>query len=291
MTITTEHRASQHDTSTSTPAELEASNSVEDEFLGLVSHELRTPVTTILRQRPTPAGPARPAGSGPARFDAGRHRSRGRAPPRDHREPAVTDPARDGHPARARADGARPRDPAVGRADPASLSRPFDRLQQPAVGDRGRRADPSRAAGREPGRQRREVQPGGLADRRAGGGRRGRGPRPCPRSGDRLSTSSQPPACSSRSTEARRPVRRPAAWVLGWPPAAGSCTCSVGASGHDRATTPERSSGSRCRLRRTSTTCPCALFDRGGRRIGRVAAISQPLSAEPRRNLLRGRVV
>ena len=48
MTITTEQRASQHDASTSTPAELEASNSVEDEFLGLVSHELRTPVTTIL---------------------------------------------------------------------------------------------------------------------------------------------------------------------------------------------------------------------------------------------------
>ena len=48
MTITTEQRASQHDASTSTPAELEASNSAEDEFLGLVSHELRTPVTTIL---------------------------------------------------------------------------------------------------------------------------------------------------------------------------------------------------------------------------------------------------
>src|SRR6187200_685278 len=48
MTITTDHRASQHHTSTATPAELEASNSVEDEFLGLVSHELRTPVTTIL---------------------------------------------------------------------------------------------------------------------------------------------------------------------------------------------------------------------------------------------------
>ena len=48
MTITTEQRASQHDASTSTPAALEASNSVEEEFLGLVSHELRTPVTTIL---------------------------------------------------------------------------------------------------------------------------------------------------------------------------------------------------------------------------------------------------
>ena len=48
MTTKTRHHTSQHDPSTSTMAELEASNSAKDEFLGLVSHELRTPVTTIL---------------------------------------------------------------------------------------------------------------------------------------------------------------------------------------------------------------------------------------------------
>ena len=48
MTTDAHHRTSQHDASTSTVAELEDSNSVKDEFLGLVSHELRTPVTTIL---------------------------------------------------------------------------------------------------------------------------------------------------------------------------------------------------------------------------------------------------
>ena len=74
------------------------------------------------RQRPTPAGPARPARTGPARLDAGRHRGRGGAPARDYREPAVPDPARDGHPARARTDGTRPRHPAVSRAGSASLS-------------------------------------------------------------------------------------------------------------------------------------------------------------------------
>ena len=48
MTTNAQHRTSQHHSSTSTMAELEASNSAKDEFLGLVSHELRTPVTTIL---------------------------------------------------------------------------------------------------------------------------------------------------------------------------------------------------------------------------------------------------
>jgi K+-sensing histidine kinase KdpD len=48
MPTNTEHRTSQHDSSTPTPAGFEDSNSVKDEFLGLVSHELRTPVTTIL---------------------------------------------------------------------------------------------------------------------------------------------------------------------------------------------------------------------------------------------------
>ena len=48
MTTRTEQHTSQHDRATSKVAELEASNSVKDEFLGLVSHELRTPVTTIL---------------------------------------------------------------------------------------------------------------------------------------------------------------------------------------------------------------------------------------------------
>ena len=48
MTTRTSNRTSQHHPSTSKPAELEESNSVKDEFLGLVSHELRTPVTTIL---------------------------------------------------------------------------------------------------------------------------------------------------------------------------------------------------------------------------------------------------
>ena len=48
MTAETSHRTSQLDPSTSTRSELEGSNSVRDEFLGLVSHELRTPVTTIL---------------------------------------------------------------------------------------------------------------------------------------------------------------------------------------------------------------------------------------------------
>jgi two-component system sensor histidine kinase KdpD len=48
MTTTMSHRTSLHDRPTSTLAELEESDSVKDEFLGLVSHELRTPVTTIL---------------------------------------------------------------------------------------------------------------------------------------------------------------------------------------------------------------------------------------------------
>jgi two-component system sensor histidine kinase KdpD len=48
MTTKMSHRTSQHDRPTSTLAELEESDSVKDEFLGLVSHELRTPVTTIL---------------------------------------------------------------------------------------------------------------------------------------------------------------------------------------------------------------------------------------------------
>ena len=48
MTANTQHRTSKNGSSTSTLAELEASNSAKDEFLGLVSHELRTPVTTIL---------------------------------------------------------------------------------------------------------------------------------------------------------------------------------------------------------------------------------------------------
>ena len=48
MTPDAHHRISPPGPSTSTLAELEASNSAKDEFLGLVSHELRTPVTTIL---------------------------------------------------------------------------------------------------------------------------------------------------------------------------------------------------------------------------------------------------
>jgi two-component system, OmpR family, sensor histidine kinase KdpD len=48
MTTDTQHHISQPGSSPSTLAELEASNSAKDEFLGLVSHELRTPVTTIL---------------------------------------------------------------------------------------------------------------------------------------------------------------------------------------------------------------------------------------------------
>ena len=48
MTTNMQQPHQSHDSSTSTPAEFEDSNSVKDEFLGLVSHELRTPVTTIL---------------------------------------------------------------------------------------------------------------------------------------------------------------------------------------------------------------------------------------------------
>ena len=48
MTTNARHHTSQYHSSTSTMADLEASNSAKDEFLGLVSHELRTPVTTIL---------------------------------------------------------------------------------------------------------------------------------------------------------------------------------------------------------------------------------------------------
>jgi len=48
MTTDAQHRTNERDASTATRAELEASNSAKDEFLGLVSHELRTPVTTIL---------------------------------------------------------------------------------------------------------------------------------------------------------------------------------------------------------------------------------------------------
>ena len=96
--------------------------------------------------------------------------------------------------------------------------------------------------------------------------------------------------CSNRSTG--RGARSTAGGVgLGWPSVAGSWSCSAGASGHVRATRLERSSDSRCRSRRPSTTCRCGPFDRGGRHIGRVAAISQRLPAEPRRYLLRGRVV
>ena len=54
-----------------------------------------------------------------------------------------------------------------------------------------------------------------------------------------------------------RPVPRPAAWASASRSAAGSCTCSAGASGHERATTAGRSSASRCQSRRTSTTRPC----------------------------------
>ena len=48
MTTDRHDHTNEHDASTTTLAELEASNSAKDEFLGLVSHELRTPVTTIL---------------------------------------------------------------------------------------------------------------------------------------------------------------------------------------------------------------------------------------------------
>jgi two-component system, OmpR family, sensor histidine kinase KdpD len=48
MTTNMHQRISQNGSPTPTLTELEASNSVKDEFLGLVSHELRTPVTTIL---------------------------------------------------------------------------------------------------------------------------------------------------------------------------------------------------------------------------------------------------
>ena len=89
---------------------LEASNAVKDQFLGLVSHELRTPVTTIfgnarlLQSRGGGARRRRPRGD-----DRG-HRDRCRPAPRDHREPAASDPAGLG-------DGARP-----GAAGPRSGS-------------------------------------------------------------------------------------------------------------------------------------------------------------------------
>ena len=86
MTTNTHHRTNEHDATTLTEAELEASSSAKDEPWGSSRMSFDAGHHDP-GQRPTPPSPARPARRLTTRLDAGRYRGRGGAIARDHREP------------------------------------------------------------------------------------------------------------------------------------------------------------------------------------------------------------